>query len=65
MADVLKKIENIIQAIEQGIIFESTRDRLAELEKQKSELEISILEEQNENGTPCRVWFFVRRFGYI
>ena len=55
MADVLKKIENIIQAIEQGIIFESTRDRLAELEKQKSELEISILEEQNENGTPCRV----------
>ena len=48
MADVLKKIENIIQAIEQGIIFESTRDRLAELEKQKSELEVCILQEQIE-----------------
>ena len=64
MADVLKKIENIIQAIEQGIIFESTRDRLAELEKQKSELEISILEEQIERPllTQEQIRFGIERF---
>lgn len=43
-----KKADRIIQAIEQGIIFDSTRDRLAELEKQKSELDVAILEEQIE-----------------
>ena len=59
-----KKIENIIQAIEQGIIFESTRDRLAELEKQKSELEISILEEQIERPllTQEQIRFGIERF---
>ncbi|MBQ8739060.1 MAG: hypothetical protein IJZ04_09475 [Clostridia bacterium] len=64
MADVLKKIENIIQAIEQGIIFDSTRDRLAELEKQKSELEISILEEQIERPLLTReqIRFGIERF---
>ena len=64
MADVLKKIENIIQAIEQGIIFDSTRDRLAELEKQKSELEISILEEQIERPllTQEQIRFGIERF---
>ena len=64
MADVLKKIENIIQAIEQGIIFESTRDRLAALEKEKSELEISILEEQIERPllTQEQIRFGIERF---
>ena len=64
MSDVLKKIGNIIQAIEQGIIFESTRDRLAELEKQKSELEISILEEEIERPllTQEQIRFGIERF---
>ena len=64
LSDVLKKIENILQAIEQGIIFESTRDRLAGLEKQKSELEISILEEQIERPILTReqIRFGVERF---
>ena len=64
MADVLKKIENVIQAIEQGIIFDSTRDRLAELEKQKSELEISLLEEQIERPllTQEQIRFGIERF---
>ena len=64
MADVLKKIENIIQAIEQGIIFESTRDRLAALEKEKSELEISILEEQIERPllTQEQIRFGIERY---
>ena len=64
MSDVLKKIENIIQAIEKGIIFDSTRDRLAELETQKSELEVAILEEQIERPILTReqIRFGIERF---
>ena len=64
MSDVLKKIENIIQAIEKGIIFDSTRDRLAELETQKSELEVAILEEQIERPllTQEQIRFGIERF---
>lgn len=46
LADVESKIQNIVKAIEQGIIFDSTKDRLAELEREKSELNITIVQEQ-------------------
>ncbi len=46
LADVEKRIENIVQALEQGIIFDSTKDRLAKLEKEKSELDLAIIQEQ-------------------
>ncbi len=46
LADVENKIQNIVKAIEQGIIFDSTKDRLAELEREKSELEVTIVQEQ-------------------
>lgn len=36
----------MVVAIEQGIILESTKARLSELEQRKSELEVSILQEQ-------------------
>lgn len=36
LADVENKIQNIVKAIEQGIIFDSTKDRLAELEREKA-----------------------------
>ena len=64
MTDVQKKIANIIQAIEKGIIFDSTRDRLAELETQKSELEVAILEEQIERPILTReqIRFGIERF---
>ena len=64
ISGVLKKIANIIQAIEQGIIFDSTRDRLAELETQKSELEVAILEEQIERPLLTReqIRFGIERF---
>lgn len=50
--------------LEQGIIFDSTRDRLAELEKQKSELEVAILEEQIERPllTKEQIRFGIERF---
>lgn len=46
LADVESKIQNIVKAIEQGIIFDSTKDRLAELERAKSELNVTIVQEQ-------------------
>lgn len=46
MADVESKIQNIVKAIEQGIIFDSTKDRLAELEREKSKLNVTIVQEQ-------------------
>lgn len=43
LADVRKAIRNIMTAIEQGIITDTTKDRLLELESQKKRLETSIL----------------------
>ncbi|MDD7165075.1 MAG: zinc ribbon domain-containing protein [Clostridia bacterium] len=41
-----KRISNVMDAIEQGIITDSTKDRLAQLESKKKELEITILQEK-------------------
>ena len=46
LENVENRIKNIITAIEQGIIFDSTKDRLAELEKEKSQLDLTIIQEQ-------------------
>lgn len=41
-----KYIENIVNAIQQGIIFDSTKKRLAELEEKKKELENDLIKAQ-------------------
>ena len=46
LEDVENRIKNIIAAIEQGIIFDSTKDRLAKLEKEKNQLDLTIVQEQ-------------------
>ena len=46
LADTEKRINNLMNAIEQGIITDSTKDRLAQLESKKKEYEISILQEK-------------------
>ena len=46
LADTEKRIENIMNAIEQGIITDSTKERLSQLESKKKEYEISILQEK-------------------
>ena len=63
-ADVEKRIGNIVQAIEQGIIFESTKERLAQLEKEKSELDITILQEQIKKPflTKDQIRFGIEKF---
>ncbi len=45
LSETEKSIKNMINAIEQGIITKSTKQRLDELEKCKEELEIQIAEE--------------------
>ena len=41
-----KKIDNILNAIEQGIITDSTKQRLQELENKKKDIEIQIAQEE-------------------
>jgi len=47
--EAVKSSQNIITAIEQGIITEMTKTRLVELEKQISELEYAINKEKQKN----------------
>lgn len=45
LKDVNKPIENIVSAIEQGIIIPATKQRLDDLEEQRKALETNILQE--------------------
>lgn len=51
LAETEKSIENLLNAIQQGIFTKSTKQRLDELEETKSRLENAILQEQFENPT--------------
>lgn len=64
LVEVEKRIGNIIQAIEQGIIFDSTKERLAQLEKEKSELDTTILQEQIKKPflTKDQIRFGIEKF---
>lgn len=48
LSELEKGIENILNAIQQGIFTKSTKQRLDDLEEQKSKLETYILQEQLE-----------------
>ena len=50
-AEVFKSSQNIIRAIEQGIITEMTKSRLTELENQLREIDIEISRETERNNT--------------
>ena len=64
LSDVEKRIGNIVQAIEQGIFFDSTKERLGQLEKEKTELEITILQEQIKKPflTKDQIRFGIEKF---
>ena len=61
LKDVQKKIKNLVSAIEQGIITSATKDRLDELEQEKSDIEGRIAREEmkkpllNENRIRYRL----------
>lgn len=67
LADVEKRLANIMQAIEQGIIFDTTKERFAALEKEKKELEITILQEKIRKPflTKEQIRFGIEKFGKL
>ena len=64
LAETEKGINNMLNAIQAGIITQSTKQRLAELEDTKSNLEISIMQEEMKQPTLTReqISFFIYRF---
>ena len=64
LAESEKAIENMLNAIQQGIFNQSTKQRLDELEVAKSELEVKVLQAEIQNPTLTRaqVLFFLHRF---
>ena len=50
-ADTQKAIDNLIRAIEQGILTPSTKDRLEALEQEKSRLSVQIMREEMARPT--------------
>ena len=63
-ADTQKSIDNMLDAIQQGILTASTKERLESLEKQKSELSIQIIKEEMAKPTLSReqIIFWFHRF---
>lgn len=61
-----KGIENFLKAIQQGIITESTKKRLDELEKEKAELQIAIQKEELSKSllTKDGIIQYINKFKY-
>lgn len=59
-----KSIDNMLNAIQQGVLTSSTKDRLEELENRKEEIEISIAQEQLKKPmlTKDQIVFWISSF---
>ena len=64
LAEVKRGIENMLKAIEQGIITPSTKQRLEELESRRLDLELAIEEEkvQQPQLTREQLTYWLERF---
>ena len=64
LSEIVKGIDNLLNAIQQGIFTPSTKARLDELEETKSQLEISILQAELEKPPISRdqCLFWLHRF---
>ncbi|MEM5771043.1 MAG: recombinase family protein, partial [Bacillota bacterium] len=64
LAETERSIKNMLDAIQQGIFNSSTKQRLDDLEQTKSDLEVSILQEEMHRPLLTReqVAFFLHRF---
>ena len=64
LADTQKGIDNLLNAIQQGVLTSSTKERLEALEAEKSKLEISILQEQIKKPllTKEQIKFWICKF---
>lgn len=67
LAETEKGIENVLNAIEQGIITPSTKHRLQELEQRKQDLQIEIAKENIKKPiiTKEQILFWLHRFRNI
>ena len=67
LAEVEKGITNMVNAIQAGVLTESTQRRLVELEERKHDLEISIIQEEMQYPLLTReqLAFFMYRFREI
>lgn len=69
LKDIQKKIKNLVSAIEQGIISPTTKERLDELEQEKSEIESCIAREEMKkpllNEERIRYWLTSFKSGDI
>lgn len=63
-AEIQKGIDNLLNAIQQGIITPSTKQRLEDLEKQKNDLSIQIVKEEMAKPllTKDQIIFWFHRF---
>lgn len=64
LKDVEKRIKNMLDAIEQGVVNEFTKQRMEELGERKADLEIAIAQEQldSEPMTKEQIVLFFSRF---
>jgi len=64
LAEVERGIENMLNAIQQGILNSSTKKRLDDLEESKSEIEVKILQEEMEKPLLTReqILFWLHKF---
>jgi hypothetical protein len=67
LEEIEKAINNMLNAIQQGVLTSSTKQRLDELEETKSKLEVSILQEQMQKPLLTReqLTFWICRFRNI
>lgn len=63
-AEIQRGIDNMLNAIQQGIITSSTKERLEELEQQKSEIAVKITKEEMRRPTLTKeqIVFWFERF---
>lgn len=63
-AEIQRGIDNMLNAIQQGIITSSTKERLEELEQQKSEIAVQITKEEMRRPTLTKeqIVFWFERF---
>ncbi len=64
LSDVEKRIGNLLDAIEEGLMNASAKQRLDELEEKKADIEISLAKEKIEKIplTKGQVVFWISRF---
>ena len=64
LAELEKGIENMLNAIQQGIILDSTKKRLADLEEKKKALELELIQEQIKSPilTKEQILFGITKF---